>query len=575
MSSRRFRRLVVVFTVGVCIGWHLAGDNPSGDTAKNTLHVQSNSLSKPDASPHPSPPGPFTPPPTVATPHNIAEAPRIQEDKIVRVPTDDPIPPSAVENLKGLSAASRPTPVLQPPPFRDLIPGMSPPLPPGWPAQPPQPVGVMPLKECLDYIKTRQWTAQSDARSQSIACQPLSPLVPLLFGSECNSLGMAPFALTLCWDAAQGVGTVRVEKQASLCAETQKFSKDPETAAVGRARFGPDSIRIRLDGPEVLVVDMHHKGQCNYEGKFRTTVSGWFGFIAKHLFDNYDGITEVKSKTRYLVQPITDKRYRVGLPLMTKEEPDPKTLPHCTHLWDSPARWWKPPKARPYMDPFPPWKFPRTPGKNLEEAHSWGSDAQWAPYNCSWTPVPQEAARQCLKDSTVLFIGDSMTRSFFYPFLNKIWENKIQGNPKITVADGPRKWIVDKTITLQYSPDPFLNEEKMFQTMLQNPNFDVVVLGVGDWPASSTIQPKGLWTFKQYKEHIDQLVLNLAGYKQRTRTRVIWHTIPAFGIADFDAWRNNRRFQLYNDYAVPRLRQHGYTQYCNHPLLYLGFTLTA
>ena len=119
------------------------------------------------------------------------------------------------------------------------------------------------------------------------------------------------------------------------------------------------------------------------------------------------------------------------------------------------------------------------------------------------------------------------------------------------------QWTVTPDILMQYAPDPFLDEDKMFKTMVQGSDFDLVVLGMGDWPASSTIQPKGLWPLKRYKAHVDKVIAALAAFVGRTRARVVWHTIPAFGIADFDAWRNNRRFELYNEYAVERARGAG------------------
>ena len=346
-------------------------------------------------------------------------------------------PTASPEPRAALSAAVAVSGQLPDPPFAVLIPKSPPPLPPGWPAQPPRPVGVMSLQECLDYIKSRQWSVQSDPRSQSIACQPQPPPQPLLLGAECHALSArAPFSVELCWDPATGEGRMRIEKR-SGCAEAEAFTEDADTARDVRARLGPDSLRVRLEGPEVLVLDMAHEGACVYTGRFHVTTSGWFTLQCTHLFDQYHAVTELKPKTRYVARSLTEGRYRVGLPLQ-KEAPPAPALP-CRDLWGAPARWWRPPDVRPYVDPFPPWKFPRTPGKNLAQADSWGSDARWTPYNCTWAPLAQSAARACFAGARVLFIGDSMTRSFFYPTLNRLWEDRIVGNPKITVADGPKK----------------------------------------------------------------------------------------------------------------------------------------
>lgn len=51
--------------------------------------------------------------------------------------------------------------------------------------------------------------------------------------------------------------------------------------------------------------------------------------------------------------------------------------------------------------------------------------------------------------------------------------------------------------------DPFLDEERLFRATLRSDAYDVVVLGMGDWPASSTVQPKGLWPLRRYRSHID------------------------------------------------------------------------
>eukprot|EP00667_Euglena_gracilis_P009959 EG_transcript_10133 len=409
----------------------------------------------------------------------------------------------------------------------------------------------MPLAECLEYIRTRQWHVQSEPRSQALACRPREPPRLLPLGTECKELGAAPFSVTLCWDEASGEGSVRIARQ-DACPEEEPFSEDRNTTDLVRRRFGPDSFRVRLEGPEVFVVPFRHEGQCQYAGRFRTTVGGWFTLQATHLFGRYHAVTELIPKPKYTMLRLTDRQYRLGLALPSLRNITAPVLPPCSPATSGVGRWLRCEADWPYLDPFPPWKFPRVPGKNLAEAHSWGSDAHWTPYTCSWQPPTQAEARRCLADSSVLFIGDSMTRSFFYPVLNLLWEDKILGNPKITVADGPKTWTVKPNIRLEYSPDPFLDEERLFRATLRSDAYDVVVLGMGDWPASSTVQPKGLWPLRRYRSHIDSIAADLRSFINRTRTRVVWHTIPAFGIADFDTWRNNRRFELYNAYARQR-----------------------
>jgi len=507
---RRARSSVLTFVFGLCIGWQLVGvtDSPA------SLSVPRSGTSR-----------------TLAAHNHKTLAPDAGTTAI---------PPSGDLLL-----------------FAELIPRSPAPLPSGYPPQPPAPVGTMPLQQCLEYIRSRKWTGMSDPRSQTIACTPLPPLNFLRLPTGCQDIGAPPFAVTLCWNETSGEAIIRIVRT-EACASDARFSDDTATVETVRRRFGPDSFRMRLDGPEVLVADLSHEGACRYSGRLCLTISGWYTLQAAHLFGRFHAVTELLPITQYALAPVTKKRYRVGFdlhpntPCARSLRATPCSLEGLTH-----GRWVRPEAVRGYLDPFPPWKFPRVPGKNLAEAHSWGSDAVWTPYNCTWRLLAQPEARVCLANTSLLFIGDSMTRSFFYPFLNKLWENKIQGNPKITVADGPRVWTVAPNIRLQYSPDPFLTEPSMYQAMLQSTDYDIVVLGMGDWPASSTVRPKGLWPFARYRSHIDAVARDLAAFVARTGTRVLWHTIPAFGIADFDAWRNNQRFQLYNEYCVRRFRAAG------------------
>lgn len=443
-------------------------------------------------------------------------------------------------------------------PYADLIEKSPAPLPSGCPPQPSVPVGIMPLKDCLEYIHSQGWTGVTKPRSKEIACTPRQSLTLLRVSTGCRSIGAPPFSVFVCWNASSGELAVRIARTGA-CPLDAPFSDNDETIKTVKRRFGPDSFRVRIEGPEIFVVDFTHNGGCRYSGRVCVSVSGWYTLQAVHLFGEFHAFTELLPKTEYVLAPLTDRRYRLGLALISNATcVRPFETTQCSIEGLAHGRWVRPEPVRRYLDPFPPWKLPRVPARNLAEVHSWGLDAIWTPYNCSWRTVSQSQTHACMANASVLFVGDSQTRSFFYSFLNHLREEKIVGNPKIANFDGLSKsalvWKVAPNIRMQFSPDPFLTLPHTFRALLRSTKYNVVVLGMGNWPGASNIEPSGFWPFSYYRAHIDSLARDLKAFKVRTGTLVLWHTIPAFPIGDYDEWRNNGRFQLYNEYCIERFR---------------------
>jgi len=394
--------------------------------------------------------------------------------------------------------------------------------------------------------------------STAVTCQP-------------ESVGYAPGLNTsLCYDSQGCQGRLTVQRY--LCPKFPREVAREEGLHGPIHALGPDAFRVRLEGAEVVMVNMRHIGDCKYEGSFFLTLPGQYCVQAFTMFENFHGHADFPyAKPAYNPQLIVKPKYVLHCVAPSRPWVPPKALPLC-HTLMAPGRWVRPPGA-PLKGPGPTavggW-----PAKWVKHgvifASEFGGTFVWQPYDCQYRDFSQDQVAHALKGKRIMYIGDSQTRSMFYPLVNAINENKILGNPKI-VDQNPNNqgWIefaVRGGITVRYYLDNFLAATKnshslTWQSLIQETHhaWDIMVLGMGNWAMCGNLANKGvgLWSLQRYYKEIDRIAQQLRVYADRTGTRVLWHNQPNFPW-EVDAYRNGARLRLFNTYATDRMISAGF-----------------
>ena len=363
---------------------------------------------------------------------------------------------------------------------------------------------------------------------------PADPAVPLAAQCRAIGLGDGEFEVTLCNDPKSCRGSVMI-RHAANCTEDGRLSDDPDTEAFLKRECGPDAYEVRLQGPELVVARAEYRGGCASVAPFELALAGVYGLTVRHLYQNYDAVTEYHDRRhpKWSAHYHRDRRIArdvgdVDCNVPTREKatrtrqvadrgrqlllPDPATKPRCTGA-AAPGRWVAAPRG------------------------GW----DWEPYACAYPAlrwsVPEAAA--CLANRVVTFLGDSQQRSMYYAFLNRVSPTKIQNNPK---AMGGR---VDKvgSVTLVYHTDPWLDKPQCwYETLNGTRPPDAVLAGFGNWPAAGSIGAQGKWSDKKYRAHVELKARELRAFKARApRTLVYWLGMPAFPHPPIDSRRNNQR----------------------------------
>eukprot|EP00997_Jenningsia_sp_PLL12_P000492 NODE_1073_length_1294_cov_62.413655_g882_i0.p1 GENE.NODE_1073_length_1294_cov_62.413655_g882_i0~~NODE_1073_length_1294_cov_62.413655_g882_i0.p1 ORF type:complete len:372 (+),score=42.28 NODE_1073_length_1294_cov_62.413655_g882_i0:106-1221(+) len=306
-------------------------------------------------------------------------------------------------------------------------------------------------------------------------------------------------------------------------------------------------------------------------GLFKLTLVGTSTLTAFTVFEGFHGHADYPfAKPAYSPRHVVSPDTAVECLAPAHPYVAPERLPTCDSL-EEPGRWVKPPEgpelpSGPRLGDWPT----RWVKRGIVFSRSWGGNMVWMPYDCRYTQYTQDQVVEKIHHTRIIYIGDSQTRSMFYPLVNTLNQNKILGNPKI-VDQNPNAqgWIefpVRGNNLVRYSLDNFLSgkvsqHSPTWHSFITAPQrqWDVVIAGMGNWAMCGNLANRGigLWSLHRYHAEIDRIAKELREYAQRTGTRVIWHNQPSFPW-DVDPYRNGARLRLFNAYSMAVMKAQGF-----------------
>ena len=411
-------------------------------------------------------------------------------------------------------------------------------------------------------VETAPAVADSGAQGADVAADVSA-------GAHCEVVSHTPeFETTLCYREASCDGHVTLRRK-ECPAFPKEVAREGDLHGLMHA-LGPDAFRVRLEGEEAIMVDMDHEGQCVYRGSFHMTLPGAYAVQAFTMFTDFHGHADWPfAKPIYAPKHVVRPGHTLQCAQPARPYVPPSQLPVC-HNTQEPGRWVHPPGTAAKKGPHAPGWPMRWKSSGIVFAKDWGSHMQWQPYACRYQDYTQDEITAKLQGKRIAYIGDSQTRSMFYPLVNALNQNKILGNPKI-VDQNPNNqgWIefpVRGNILVRYYLDNFLAETKNSHSVTWHAFhkgttklYDIIIVGMGNWAMCGNLANKGvgLWSLQRYHTEIDRIARQLKEYATQTGTRIIWHNQPNFPW-DVDAYRNGARLRLFNRYATDRMASTGF-----------------
>ena len=151
------------------------------------------------------------------------------------------------------------------------------------PAQPIAPIPALDTRETPAAVEAPV-AAEAPAVAAPVAAEapavaaPVAAEAPAPAAAECGPALSAhrKYSVRLCHVRGACDGHFEIRKEHS-CDPGARFSAAPATLAFVRQHFGPDSFSIRIAGPEVVMADVEHTGQCVYRAHFRLRTAGAYG----------------------------------------------------------------------------------------------------------------------------------------------------------------------------------------------------------------------------------------------------------------------------------------------------------
>jgi len=363
-------------------------------------------------------------------------------------------------------------------------------------------------------------------------CSPVASLVDAL-------------QLSLCYSSTTCRGRLEIVRR-THCRNDTVFSLNPGTLSYVRRFSGPDTFNVRLSGPEVIMADVVHRGQCGYNAVFALSTPGSYSLAAELTYVNYDAFND------------KDQRWH---PLVNASMLPSNLTITCNHASLHPARA----SHRGFCsagDHRARWV------KGLE-------GYTWTPYDCQYTSLSSRNLQRCFEGKRILFVGDSQMRATFIAFLRKL-SSALQFDamavPPFALHDDTR--FSTGSAVIDYLVDPLLyraaeafaqrrNRTQDFLRLRKSLSrggrrwagthadkkwaaeqaYDWVVVCIGQHFAA-----KSHWPFSAFQIAVQGFLELSSG------SPILWLTIPAMPprrdrwVRTQQDWRNSHRFGMMNQW---------------------------
>eukprot|EP00759_Apiculatamorpha_spiralis_P053900 PhF_6_TR656/c0_g1_i1/m.952 len=407
--------------------------------------------------------------------------------------------------------------------------------------------------------------------------------------SSCVSLPMSKnatgiFQVELCHEDLARVckGYLKIQRVKG-CRGTpgRPLSRNATLSKWIETKYGPDSYRVRITGPEVFIAEAifsssdSDRSSCTYTSKYNLRYMGTYNIAIELLYDNYYAIDEVTNhwpplrKLSLLQFPESTSFHWYHKSQVTPEstvtvscsknsrsesheETSIGTAPTCRTYKDmNDGRWVRDPKKGPLTTRVRVKKIRRQPilfqWELQKEAYHF-----WKPYRCSLPSFPTE----CLKNKRMIIGGDSQLRALYFTMLNVLRGHGVECVQNVTSKDdespkcvpnvkGSQHHKVD-SLNLQFD---FADDHYISKLSKYSGGYDIIVVGYAQHPAS-----KEHWPLDRYRREIPDKAHYFHDLQRKGKT-VIWYAAPqyphstsGYPIVVMD-WRTDLRLQVMNEFS--------------------------
>lgn len=343
--------------------------------------------------------------------------------------------------------------------------------------------------------------------------------------------------------------------------------------------MGPDTLRVRLAGPEVVAgIALPTKEDCVYAFPFTLNTKGRYNVAVERLYAQFQGINEAFSQWPELLKqsvlpveaPPSNYHHQQRTlestewaecvaPVVTKR-PDAR----CSGLEPTGGKWVEEGGGATVSTRVRVRKIQRNP-----ILFEWAIQPErpyvWQPEACSRGPLPDliERFKGRYVGKRVVVAGDSQLRALYFGLVNVLKGSGVEcvrnltdvaGEPAgcIPNVKGNHKMMLNG-VAVNFYDDLFL--DKLASGKFDK--YDAIVTGFAQHPAS-----KEHWPFDRYRESLLRRHAKLLSMKGRG-TGVVWylapqypHTRQGYPVVVKD-WRTDPRLALFNGHAQRTMQASG------------------